>query len=108
MKKQTFNIICRAGVFQVNGELFSSNGVDLFIHKNPGSSSWCISELSTGFRVLCTGDYNKATGACIPKGKAAIISAAKAILNTADIRHKISEARDYNLKHGGKVVNEKG
>ena len=108
MKKQTLNINCRTGIHQVSGELFSGNGVTVFIHKDSSSPSWCISEFSTGFRVSCSGDYSPAMQATMGKGKAGAVVVANAIINNPDWCKKIAYARDYNLSHGGKVVNEKG
>ena len=106
MKKQTLNIICHAGVFKVSGEIFSGHGVTIFIYKVPKSSSWCISEFSTGFRILCSGDYFPVMQQTVAKGKAGIVSAATALVSNPEWCQKIAYARDYNLKHGGKIVNK--
>ena len=106
MKKQILNITCSAGVFEVSGEIFSGHGVTVFIYKFPKSSSWCISELSTGLRILRSGDYFPAMQQTVAKGKAGIVFAANALVSNPDWCQEIAYARDYNLKHGGKIVNK--
>ena len=106
MKKQTLNIACSPGVFEISGEIFSGHGVTVFIHKVLKRSSWCISEFSTGFRIVCSGDYCPVMQQTVAKGKAGIVSAATALVSNPGWCQTIARARDYNLKHGGKIVNK--